>query len=143
MFGLLGLRHSVSRRYSSLGNLPKSWIQQHAQEGRWGCFQAGGTLLRKSVACHDSNYSPRVKIWMPAPAVWTSGFLRRTGGFRRLPQAPVTAYCENRRGVGKIFGLEFSNSCLNFTRGPEPARSITNGDLRSDQTCCKGRQLSA
>src|ERR1700675_2298424 len=43
MFGLLGLRHSVSRRYSSIGNLPKSWIQQHARVGRWGYFQAGGT----------------------------------------------------------------------------------------------------
>jgi hypothetical protein len=43
MFGLLGLRHSDSKLYSSLGNLPKSWIQQNAQEGSWGYFQAGGT----------------------------------------------------------------------------------------------------
>src|SRR5271166_4417939 len=51
------------------------------------------------------------------------------------------SYCETGHGMGRIFGLEYSNSCLNFIRSRAPARSNTDGHVRSDQTRSEGRQL--
>src|SRR5437899_339770 len=63
----------------------------------------------------------------------------------RLPsgETPDAAYCENRSDMGKISCLEFSNGCLNYTSGPEPARSFTDGYFPSDQARSEGRQFPA